>query len=233
MQSPGSKRGLTKARVCEPLVFVRRLCIRKYISLSPRKRRSSCHFLTGLRGHESLVTKLASSWSNNLNSQSVSSSSAGSRPAMRATTRDLTLYETRYLHCRCRRTSRKPRSRRSELDKGDSHAFLFETIVRHTYPEQCITFTKKKTVNLWDDSRQEQTVSTRVAPARWRLHCVKSNARHGHFGHVFCFLHAYTTSDLRKFRRTCGHVRKECSLEISVDITNRKGRERKKKQKKK
>ena len=32
----------------------------------------------------------------------------------------------------------------------------------------------------------------------------------------FFFLHAYTTSDLRTFRRTCVHVRKECSLEISV-----------------
>ena len=42
------------------------------------------------------------------------------------------------------------------------------------------------------------------------------NARHGHFGRVFFFLHAYTTSDLRTFRRTCVHVRKECSLEISV-----------------
>ena len=30
------------------------------------------------------------------------------------------------------------------------------------------------------------------------------------------FLHAYTTSDLRTFRRICVHVRKECSLEISV-----------------
>ena len=37
------------------------------------------------------------------------------------------------------------------------------------------------------------------------------------FGRVFFFLHAYTTSDLRTFRRTCIHVRKECSLEISVD----------------
>ena len=42
------------------------------------------------------------------------------------------------------------------------------------------------------------------------------NDRHGHFGCVFFFLHAYTTSDLRIFCRTCVHVRKECSLEISV-----------------
>ena len=34
----------------------------------------------------------------------------------------------------------------------------------------------------------------------------------------FLFLHAYTTSDLRTFRRTCVHVRKECSLEISVEF---------------
>ena len=40
---------------------------------------------------------------------------------------------------------------------------------------------------------------------------------YGHFGRVFFFfLRAYTTSDLRAFRRTCVHVRKECSLEISV-----------------
>ena len=34
----------------------------------------------------------------------------------------------------------------------------------------------------------------------------------------FFFLDAYTTSDLRTFHRTCVHVRKECSLEISVKI---------------
>ena len=54
----------------------------------------------------------------------------------RATTRDLTLYQTRYLSWRCPRTSREPRSRRGELEKGDSHAFLFETIVRLTYPQK-------------------------------------------------------------------------------------------------
>ena len=49
------------------------------------------------------------------------------------------------------------------------------------------------------------------------LRKVKSETRvHGHFGLVFFFLHAYTTSDLRTFRRTCVYVRKECSLEISV-----------------
>ena len=43
------------------------------------------------------------------------------------------------------------------------------------------------------------TVSTSwVASAWWRLRCLKSNARHGHFGRIFFFfLHAYTTSDLR------------------------------------
>ena len=46
-----------------------------------------------------------------------------------------------------RRTSRKPRTRRGELEKGDSHAFLFETIVRLTYPQNCITLTKT-TANL-------------------------------------------------------------------------------------
>ena len=35
----------------------------------------------------------------------------------------------------------------SATEKGDSHAFLFETMVRHTYPQKCITFTKK-TANL-------------------------------------------------------------------------------------
>ena len=35
---------------------------------------------------------------------------------------------------------------------------------------------------------------------------------------AFFFLHAYTTSDLRTFRRTCVHVRKECSLEITVIV---------------
>ena len=50
------------------------------------------------------------------------------------------------------------------------------------------------------------------------LRKVKSQTRvHGHFGLVFFFsLDAYTTSDLRTFRRTCVHVRKECSLELSV-----------------
>ena len=188
MQSPGSKRGLTKARVNEPFVFVRRLCISKYISLSPRKRRSSCHFLTGLRGHESHSTKLASSWSNNLNSQSVSSSSAGSRPAMRATTRGLTLYETQYLHCRCRRMSRKPRSRKANSIRAIR--MLFYSKRSCDIPTLNNALRLQKTVNLWDDSRQEQTVSTRVAPAQWRLHCVKSNARHGHFGRVFFFFFA-------------------------------------------
>ena len=62
------------------------------------------------------------------------------------------------------------------------------------------------------------TVSTWVAPAWWRLRSKSQimNARHGHFRSRFFFLHAYTTSDLRTFRRTCVHVRKECSLEISV-----------------
>ena len=103
----------------------------------------SCYFLTGLRGLEIHSTKFAScwrllccefltSWSCNLNSQSVSCSSAGKCPATRATTRVLTLYQTRYLYWRCRRTSWKPRGRRSELEKGDSHAFPFEPIVRQT-----------------------------------------------------------------------------------------------------
>ena len=35
---------------------------------------------------------------------------------------------------------------------------------------------------------------------------------------AFFFLLAYTTSDLRTFRRSCIHVRKECSLEISVPL---------------
>ena len=61
------------------------------------------------------------------------------------------LYQTRYLSWRCRWTSQKPRSRRSELEKGDLHAFLFETIVRLTYPQKRIMFTKT-TANLWDDS---------------------------------------------------------------------------------
>ena len=38
----------------------------------------------------------------------------------------------------------------------------------------------------------------------------------------FFFLHAYTTSDLRTFRRTCVHVRKECSLEISEEHSSDK-----------
>ena len=37
---------------------------------------------------------------------------------------------------------------------------------------------------------------------------------------AFFFLHAYTASDLRTFCRTCVHVRKECSLEISVSKAN-------------
>ena len=36
------------------------------------------------------------------------------------------------------------------------------------------------------------------------------------FFFFFFFLHAHTTSDLRTFRQTCVHVRKECSPEISV-----------------
>ena len=75
------------------------------ISLSPWKnpleKASGCHFLTGRRGLEIHVTKLASSWSNNLNSQSISSSSSGKHPATRATTTVLTLYQTRYLWQLC------------------------------------------------------------------------------------------------------------------------------------
>ena len=51
----------------------------------------------------------------------------------------------------------------------------------------------------------------------------------------FFFLHAYTTSDLRTFRRTCVHVRKECSLEISVKVKREASyteREREKERKK-
>ena len=36
----------------------------------------------------------------------------------------------------------------------------------------------------------------------------------------FFFLHAYSTSNLRTLRRTCVHVRKECSLEISVQYAS-------------
>ena len=69
------------------------------------------------------------------------------------------------------------------------------------------------------------TVSTWVATVRWRLRSVKSNhewqtrslwSRFFFFFFFFFFLHAYMTSDLRTFRRTCVHVCKECSLEISV-----------------
>ena len=70
---------------------------------------------------------------------------------------------------------KKPRSHRSELEKGDSRAFLFETIVRYTYPQKCITFTKKNGELVRWFLWQEQTVSTWVAPARWRLRCVKSD----------------------------------------------------------
>ena len=150
----------------------------------------------------------------------VSSSSAGKRSATctRATTRGLTLYQTRYLSWRCRRTSRKPRSRRGELEKGDSHA-LFETIVRLTDPQKCITFTKT-TATCEMILLARTTVSTSVAPrdagsARWSQmpDTVTSVA------FFFFFLLAYTTSDLRTFRQTCVHVRKECSLEISVPLT--------------
>ena len=121
------------------------------ISLSRRKsplgKAYSLHFLTGLRGLEIHITKLASSWSNNLNSQSAARSPEGVQPRARVRRRGLTLYQTRYLSWRCRRTSRKPRSRRGELEKGDSHAFLFETIVSLTYPQKRIAFTKT-TANL-------------------------------------------------------------------------------------
>ena len=40
------------------------------------------------------------------------------------------------------------------------------------------------------------------------------------FFFFFFFLHAYTTSDLHTFRRTCVHVRKQCSLDISVVQSN-------------
>ena len=179
----------------------------------------SCHFLTGLRGLEIHSTKLASSWSNNLNSQSVSCSSAGKCPATRATTRVLTLYQTRYLYWRCQRTSWKPCGHSSELEKGDSHAFLFEPIVRPTYPQKWSTFTKKKrrTCEMIPLARTngDNMGGPRVMKAPLRK--VKCQT-HGHFGRVFLFffLHAYTTSNLRTFRRTCVHVRKECSLETSV-----------------
>ena len=50
--------------------------------------------------------------------------------------------------------------------------------------------------------------------------CIKSNARHVDLRSLRSrfFLRAYTTSHLRTFRRTCVHVRKECSLEISVGL---------------
>ena len=147
----------------------------------------SCYFLTGLRGLEIHSTKFAScwrllccefltSWSCNLNSQSVSCLSAGKCPATRATTRVLTLYQTRYLYWRCRRTSWKPRGRRSELEKGDSHAFPFEPIVRQTHPQKFTAFTrtKKRTANLWDGSfGKNKRWQHGWPPVWWRLRCIK------------------------------------------------------------
>ena len=143
---------------------------------------------------------------------------------MRATTRGLTLYQTRYLSWRCRQMSRKPRNRRGELEKGDSHAFLFKTIVRLTYPQKCITFTKT-TANLWDDyygkNTGEHMGGTRVMLLRSvkSYHECQTRSLRSRF-----FLHAYTTSDLRTFHRTCVHVRKECSLEISMHEHSKKTR---------
>ena len=74
---------------------------------------------------------------------------------------------------------------------------------------------KKKTANLWDDSFG----NNKRRAHGWRPRDESQMPdTYGHFGRVFFFffLVAYTTLDLRTFRRTCVHVRKECSLEISV-----------------
>ena len=116
-----------KARVYEPFVFVRWWLIRKYKPFAKK---------TPLRKgliaiYICISNRAAWSWNShhkNWPARGLRISTryqSADRPAMRTTTRGLTLYATRYLHCHCRRTSRKPRSRRSELEKSDSHAFLF------------------------------------------------------------------------------------------------------------
>ena len=188
-------------RVYVHFVFVRRWFIRKskpFTKKEPFRKRPSCHFLTGLYGLEIHNTKLASWWSNNLNSQAVSCSSAGKRQATRATTRGLTLYQTRYLYTGVA----DGRVKVGNFAVAGANSKRAIRMLFYSKPS-CALLTlhyvyKKKNGELvrrflW----QEQTVSTWVAPAQR-----KSNARHVDLRSLrwrfffFC---------MRTPRRTCVH----------------------------
>ena len=73
-------------RVYEPFVFVRRWFITKnkpFAKKEPFRKGPRWHFLTGLRGLEIHITKLASSWSNNLNSPSAARPPESVQPCAR------------------------------------------------------------------------------------------------------------------------------------------------------
>ena len=71
---------------------------------------------------------------------------------------------------------------------------------------------------LHDVSRaQAHACKSGAKVARFRAPDSTSVRRSSVMFFLLLLLHAYTTSDLRTFRRTCVHVRKESSLEISVN----------------
>ena len=89
---------------------------------------------------------------------------------------------------------------------------------RAPYLTSKMHYVYKTTAKLWDDSNLARTtVSTWVAPAQWRLRSVN-------YGKVKPWMPDTVTSVaffffcMRTPRRTCVHVRKECSLEISVGV---------------
>ena len=103
-------------------------------------------------------------------------------------------------------------SRRSELEKGDLRDFLFETIAPYLPSKMHYVYKKKRgTYEMIPFGKNKRWPRAMKAPLR-KVKCETSVA-------FFFFLHAYSTSNLRTFCRTCVHVRKECSLEISVNKT--------------
>ena len=157
---------------------------------APLKKWPSCHFLTELLALEIHVTKLASSWSNNLNSRSVICSFTVLRKPSGHVYDDQSFdavpNAVDYVYWRCRRTSRKPRSRRSELEKGDSRDFLFETPSRAQYLPSIMHYLYKK-ANLWDDSFWQAGAPCATKASLGEVIHVCQTRVHGHFGLVFFF----------------------------------------------
>ena len=169
-----------------------------------------------MRGLEIHITKLASSWSNNLNSQPAARLPESVQPRARVR-RPEVWWCTRRGTCPGVADERVGNLAVAEANSKRAIRMpfysVFETIVRLTYPQKRIAFTKT-TANLLADSFGENNGEHIGGPCAMKapLRKVKSWVPDTVTSVAFFFF------CMRTPRRTCVHVRKECSLEISVTL---------------